>query len=391
MSGNRVLCVLGTRPEAIKMAPLVRRLAQDERFEERLLVTAQHRAMLDEVLEVFGLAPDHDLDLLKPGQSSNKLLARAVAGIDEVLELEQPDLVAVHGDTTTCLAGALAAFQREIPVAHVEAGLRTYDLSAPFPEEANRQLVGRLARLHLAPTESARRNLLEEGADPQQVHVTGNTVVDALLSVHARVARLPARAFRRVLGQELVDRLDAHPGPMVLVTGHRRESQGEGLSTVCDTLAELARAHPDWTLVWPVHQNPAVSRPVRERMRGIENVALVPPADYRAFVWLMGAARVIVTDSGGIQEEAPALGVPVLVTRGCTERPEAIESGVARLVGTDARLLRDSLEELLGDRAAWERMAHAAHPFGQGDAAPRCVEHMAQLLELGARTQSHAA
>jgi len=366
-------------------------MESDPRFEERLVVTAQNRSLLDEALEDFGLAPDHDLDLLAPGQSASQLLARALRGLDEVLEAEEPELVVVHGDTTSCLAGALAALQRRIPLAHVEAGLRTRSKSAPFPEEANRQLVGRIASLHLAPTAGARANLLAENIDPGTVHVTGNTGVDALLSVHERVRRLPARAFRRVLGEALVDRLDARPGSLVLVTGHPGETQGPELDALCDHLSALASAHPDWTIVWPVHQNPAVARPVRARLGQLENLMLIQPTDYRAFVWLMSQAHVIVTDSGAIQEEAPALGVPVLVTRACTERPEAIESGVARLIGTDPEALQVALEELMGDRAAWESMAHAEQPFGDGTAASQCIEHIARFLHPQPGAQINAA
>lgn len=370
---QRVLSVFGTRPEAIKMAPVVRALQRSADIESRLCVTGQHREMLDAVLDLFDLRPDHDLDLMRPGQDLFDVTGGVLLGLREVLRSEHPDLLLVHGDTTTCFAAALAAFYEGIPVGHVEAGLRTGDLKRPFPEELNRVLTGRMARDHFAPTRSAAENLLAEGTDPARVHVTGNTVIDALLGVRDRVSGREAGSFAGAFSDGLIERLDAAPERLVLVTGHRRESFGEGFERLCDALAGVARAHPDWLLVYPVHLNPNVRRPVQEHLGALPNVALVEPAEYEPFVWLMDRADLIVTDSGGVQEEAPALGVPVLVTREVTERPEAVEAGTVALVGTSVERITEGIEEVLGGGAMAERMTRAINPYGDGRASERIV------------------
>jgi UDP-N-acetylglucosamine 2-epimerase (non-hydrolysing) len=370
---RRVLSVFGTRPEAIKMAPVVRRLEAAEGIESVVCVTGQHREMLDAVLRLFEIRPQHDLALMRPGQDLFDVTSGALLGLREVLREERPDIVLVHGDTTTCFAGALAAFYEGIPVGHVEAGLRTGDLGRPFPEELNRVLTGRMASQHFAPTAGAGRNLLAEGVDPRRVRVTGNTVIDALLEVRDRIRHAGPERFEGAFPADLLERLAAGPEKLVLVTGHRRESFGQGFEDLCGALARLARAHPEWLFVYPVHLNPNVRRPVQAHLAGLTNVILTEPADYEPFVWLMDRADLIVTDSGGVQEEAPALGVPVLVTREVTERPEAVEAGTVALVGTDPGRLTAAVEELLGGGEAAERMARAVNPYGDGRAAERIV------------------
>jgi UDP-N-acetylglucosamine 2-epimerase (non-hydrolysing) len=374
-----VLSVFGTRPEAIKMAPVVRQLAGTAGLRSRICVTGQHREMLDQVMGLFGLVADHDLALMRPGQDLFDVTAGALLGLRPVLRAERPDLVLVQGDTTTCMAAALAAFYERIPVGHVEAGLRTWDLAAPFPEEANRTLVSRLAALHFAPTEGSRANLLREGIAAETVHVTGNTVIDALLQVRGLLPAEPESRWQASLGPELYRDLVQLPGPVVLITGHRRESFGAGFTELCSAIAGLARAHPDWRFVYPVHLNPNVRRPVFEILGGLANIALIEPLDYLPFVWLMDRADVILTDSGGIQEEAPSLGKPVLVMRDVTERPEAVGAGTVRLVGTSRARITAELERLLGDRSAYEAMARAHNPYGDGRAAERIAVAICRL------------
>ena len=386
----RALSVIGTRPEAIKMAPVVLRLARDARFEARVCVTGQHREMLDRALALFGVRPDHDLDLMEPGQDLFDVTARTLLGLRAVLQAGRPDVVLVHGDTTSCLAASLAAFYARVPIAHVEAGLRSGDPAQPFPEELNRVLADRCARWRFAPTERARRNLLEEGCDERSVIVTGNTVIDALLWVRRRTEGRGASAYAGALGTELAARLDGWRGRLVLVTGHRRESFGDGFVQICMALRELSQRHPDVAFIYPVHLNPNVQRPVRALLGSLPNVALAAPLDYEPFVWLMERCEVVLTDSGGLQEEAPALGKPVLVMRDVTERQEALEAGAARLVGTDAGRITSALEELLGDERAYARMARARNPYGDGRAAERIVEALARAVpaERGALAES---
>jgi UDP-N-acetylglucosamine 2-epimerase (non-hydrolysing) len=370
----RVLSVFGTRPEAIKMAPLVLQLASDARIESRVCVTGQHRQMLDAVLDLFGIEPDHDLSVMSPGQDLFDVTSRVLLGMRDVLRAEKPDLVLVHGDTTSCLATSLAAFYERVPVGHVEAGLRSHDLSLPFPEEMNRRVADLVSDVYFAPTECSRHNLITEGVAASRIHVTGNTGIDALLWMRARVAVKTARHFASAFGPLLTPLVDHWPGPIVLVTGHRRESFGRGFSDLCRAIRATALAHKDWLFVYPVHPNPNVQGPVSAALGGISNVLLVDPIDYAPFVYLMDRSSVILTDSGGLQEEGPALGKPVLVTRDVTERPEALAAGTVRLVGTDPRRIQSALEELFGEESARSAMSSATNPYGDGRASGRIVE-----------------
>lgn len=366
----KVLTVFGTRPEAIKMAPLVQALSQDPAFESRLCVTAQHREMLDQVLRLFKLEPDYDLNIMRPEQGLTEITCRILEGMKTVLLDFKPDIVLVHGDTTTTLAASLAAFYQQIPVGHVEAGLRTGDLASPWPEEGNRKLTGHLARLHFTPTTQSRQNLLQENLPDSRIIVTGNTVIDALLWVRDRVlddSNLNAQLAARYPFLDPDKKL-------VLVTGHRRESFGGGFERICSALAQIARQHPDAQIVYPVHLNPNVSEPVNRILSGIENIILIEPQEYLPFVWLMNRAWLILTDSGGIQEEAPSLGKPVLVMRDTTERPEAVDAGTVKLVGTDIARIVASVSELLSDDKAWQAMSHAHNPYGDGKACGRILQ-----------------
>lgn len=366
----KVLTVFGTRPEAIKMAPLVQALSQDPVFESRLCVTAQHREMLDQVLRLFKLEPDYDLNIMRPEQGLTEITCRILEGMKTVLLDFRPDIVLVHGDTTTTLAASLAAFYQQIPVGHVEAGLRTGDLASPWPEEGNRKLTGHLARLHFTPTTRSRQNLLQENLPDARIVVTGNTVIDALLWVRDRVlddSNLNAQLAARYPFLDPDKKL-------VLVTGHRRESFGGGFERICSALAQIARQHPEAQIVYPVHLNPNVSEPVNRILSGIENIILIEPQEYLPFVWLMNRAWLILTDSGGIQEEAPSLGKPVLVMRDTTERPEAVDAGTVKLVGTDIARIVASVSELLSDDDAWQAMSHAHNPYGDGKACGRILQ-----------------
>lgn len=370
----KVLSVFGTRPEAIKMAPVVLALKASTQFESRVCVTAQHRQMLDQVLALFEISPDYDLDLMRPNQDLFDITSRILLGLREVLDDYQPDLVLVHGDTTTCFAVSLAAFYKQIAVGHVEAGLRTGDMLAPFPEEANRSLVGRLARLHFAPTELSRANLLQENTSDSSIAVTGNTVIDALLWVKARLAKYDDAVWRDAVGSKVFERLDGTARKLVLITGHRRENFGQGFVDLCSAIKDLAEAHSDWEFVYPVHLNPNVQQPVFDILSGLENVSLIDPQDYLPFTWLMNRSSLILTDSGGIQEEAPSLGKPVLVMRSVTERPEAVEAGTVRLVGTDRQAIVKHVEEVMLDDQVYQTMSKAHNPYGDGNAAQRIVE-----------------
>ncbi|MFH2558111.1 non-hydrolyzing UDP-N-acetylglucosamine 2-epimerase [Klebsiella aerogenes] len=365
----KVLTVFGTRPEAIKMAPLVHALAKDPHFEAKVCVTAQHREMLDQVLKLFSITPDYDLNIMQPGQGLTEITCRILQGLKPVLESFKPDVVLVHGDTTTTMAASLAAFYQRIPVGHVEAGLRTGDLNSPWPEEGNRTLTGRLAMYHFAPTATSRDNLLRENIDAERITVTGNTVIDALFWVRDRV--LGDEALRN----ELMQRYPflEEDKKLILVTGHRRESFGLGFEHICHALADIASYHPDVQIVYPVHLNPNVSEPVNRILGHVANVKLIDPQDYLPFVWLMNRAWLILTDSGGIQEEAPSLGKPVLVMREMTERPEAVAAGTVRLVGTDRQRIVDEVTRLLQDDAAWQAMSRAHNPYGDGQACDRIL------------------
>jgi UDP-N-acetylglucosamine 2-epimerase (non-hydrolysing) len=368
----RTLTVFGTRPEAIKMAPLIHALASAEDMESAVCVTAQHREMLDQVLGLFGIQPDFDLNIMSPGQSLEDITSRILQGIAPVLESYQPDMVLVHGDTATTFAASLASFYRQIPVGHVEAGLRTGDLYSPWPEEANRKLTGVLAELHFAPTETSRSNLLVERVPEASVIVTGNTVIDALFWVRDRIKA--DDSMRSALHAQLPDLTPEQP--LLLVTGHRRESFGGGFERICEALRALALRYPELAIVYPVHLNPNVNELVNRLLKDLSNVYLIEPLDYLPFVYLMGRATVILTDSGGIQEEAPSLGTPVLVMRDTTERPEAVTAGTVRLVGTNVEKIISEVSRLLDDQAAYRDMSLAHNPYGDGYACERIVQRL---------------
>ena len=375
----KVLSVFGTRPEAIKMAPVVGELARfPADFDSRVCVTGQHRDMLDQVLALFAIRPDFDLDIMQPGQSLTDTTCGVLRGLETVFTRFRPDLVLVHGDTTTTMAAGLATFYHQIPLSHVEAGLRTGNLQAPFPEEMNRRLTGMLARHHFAPTERARDNLLAEGVAAERILVTGNTVIDALLTVVGRL-RTDSDLQRQMSARFAF--LDAHK-QLVLVTGHRRENFGAGFDRVCRALRTLVETHPRVQLVYPVHLNPRVQEPVGRLLGGQERVHLLAPLDYLPFVALMDRASLIVTDSGGVQEEAPSLGKPVLVTRETTERPEAVAAGTVHLVGTDEAAIVAQAAELLAAPAGG-RSGAMVNPYGDGHAAERIVRFLRTTLPAG--------
>ena len=370
---TRVAVFIGTRPEAIKMAPVIRALRQDPAaFDVTVVSTGQHREMLRQVIDLFEIRVDHDLDVMQPNQTLAGLTARLITAIDALLEKARPDIALFQGDTTTVLAAALACFYRKIPTGHVEAGLRTGNMASPFPEEANRRLAAPLVTLHFPPTEFGRQNLLREGVDDGSILVTGNTVIDAL---HIEVERQRRPEVAHAIGSRLAGLLgnDWSEVPYVLITGHRRENFGEGFDQICDALAELARRFPRHRFVYPVHLNPNVQRPVNERLGGLANVRLVPPQAYSEFVALMQHSTLVLTDSGGVQEEAPGLGKPVLVMRDNTERPEGVEAGTVRLVGPRRERIVAAVSELLTDPAAYQLMAEATNPYGDGKAARRIV------------------
>lgn len=377
---KKVMLVFGTRPEAIKMAPLyhaLRRHGAD--FETLACVTAQHRQMLDQVLQTFDITPDIDLNLMKPGQDLFDVTAAVLLAMRDVIQRERPDVLLVHGDTTTTLATAMAGFYAGVPVGHVEAGLRTHDLSAPFPEEFNRQVAGKVARWHFAPTAVSRQNLLDERVPDDRITITGNTVIDALMWV---LARIDGDAGRQAQVCQLLDgRLPFNwrAKRFVLITGHRRENFGDGFLQICEALRELASAYPEVRFVYPVHLNPNVQQPVNDILSGLTNVHLVAPIDYEPFVYLLKHAHLVLTDSGGIQEEAPSLGKPVLVMRDVTERPEAVAAGTVRLVGAHRQRIVDNVRELLGSEAAYQSMARAHNPYGDGQACSRIVDLLKEI------------
>ncbi len=361
----KVMAVFGTRPEAIKMAPLVKRLKAEPGIECVLCVTAQHRQMLDQVLELFELVPDYDLDIMKPNQTLSMITAGVLTGLEPVLQKERPDLVLVHGDTTTTFVSALACYYQQIAVGHVEAGLRTHNKYSPFPEEINRVLTGHLADLHFAPTEASRANLLAEGVPAERIYVTGNTVIDALLEVAGKPYEFEDETLRA---------LDFERKRVITVTCHRRENLGEYMAEIFSAIAGIAREYEDVEVVYPVHLNPKVRAEAAEYLSGIPNVHLIEPLTYQPFVNLMAKSYLIVTDSGGMQEEAPSLGKPVLVVRETTERPEAVEAGTAKLAGVRRETIAALMKELLDDPKAYETMAKAVNPYGDGHACERIVE-----------------
>lgn len=370
----RVLSIFGTRPEAIKMAPVLLAL-REQGADARVCVTAQHRDMLDQVLELFDITPDIDLNLMRPNQTLPGLTSAVIDSVTETLIAENPDMVLVHGDTTTTFAAALAAFYQRIPVGHVEAGLRTGDIYAPFPEEVNRRLTDSISTLHFAPTEGAKRNLLAAGIDSASIHVTGNTVIDALYMTRDKLAGDPA--FHQTISDDLPSL--SKDRRTILVTGHRRENFGEGFDQICHAIADLA-ARGDIEIVYPVHLNPNVQKPVMEILGQTPNVHLIAPLDYPRFVHLMMAAHVVITDSGGIQEEAPSLGKPVLVMRDVTERPEAIDAGTVKLVGADRKRIVAETTALLDNQDTYDAMSRAHNPYGDGKAADRIAT---EVLKYG--------
>lgn len=382
-----VLTIFGTRPEAIKMAPVIRELQRyPDRFRSLICVTAQHRQMLDQVLDLFEIRPDFDLNIMKPGQDLYDVTANVLLGLRDVLDRVRPNIILVHGDTTTTMAAALAGYYARVPVGHVEAGLRTHNKYAPFPEEINRRVAGAVCDVHFAPTEQARANLLREGISEATIHVTGNTVVDALLSVAERIERDEA------LNREMAGRFSfLDPGKrLVLVTGHRRENFGEGFENICRALAEIGRRHRDVEILYPVHLNPNVQEPVKRILgRGdTENVHLIEPLDYLPFVYAMNRSHLIITDSGGVQEEAPSLGKPVLVMRETTERPEAVAAGTVKLVGTSFERIVAEASLLLTDTDAYEAMSRAHNPYGDGLAAARIAAVLAAWAETADTSSS---
>lgn len=366
---RKIMLIFGTRPEAIKMAPLVKCLQSDPQMEVSVCVTAQHREMLDQVLEIFDIHPDHDLDIMRPGQDLTDISCAILQGLRTIFQADRPDLVLVHGDTATTLSASLAAYYQRIPVGHVEAGLRTHNLYSPWPEEGNRKLTTGLAAWHFAPTTLSRDNLVREGVDAGTVHVTGNTVIDALFLAREKIAANIA------LKNDIAARfpfLD-EKRRLILVTGHRRENFGDGIERICHALCDIAATHDDVQIVYPVHLNPNIKAPVSHILEGVDNIHLIDPQDYLPFVHLMDRSYLILTDSGGIQEEAPALGKPVLVMRDTTERPEAVASGTVRLVGTDRAGIFRHVSELLRDEAAYQQMAFAHNPYGDGQACARIL------------------
>ncbi len=370
MTKKKILTVFGTRPEAIKMAPLVHALAADDRFEAKCCVTAQHREMLDQVLELFEITPDYDLNLMKAGQTLNDVTARIVQELKPVLQEFQPDVVLVHGDTATTFAASLAAYYEQIEVGHVEAGLRTGNIYSPWPEEANRRLTGVLTKYHFAPTETSKENLLRENFTPEDIFVTGNTVIDALLMVKDKIESDSDLSATLAAQFPFLD----DNKELILVTGHRRESFGGGFERICEALAQTARQHPNVQILYPMHLNPNVREPVNRILGDVENVLLIEPQQYLPFIYLMSRSHIILTDSGGIQEEAPSLGKPVLVMRDTTERPEAVAAGTVKLVGTDVEKITASLDSLLNDEEAYKEMSFAHNPYGDGKACQRILD-----------------
>ena len=369
----KTLFVFGTRPEAIKMAPLVKEFQKHKSvFETRVCITAQHREMLDQVLEFFEIEPDYDLDLMRPNQNLYSLTADIITGLKPILEEFKPDYVYVHGDTTTTMASSIAAFYSGAKVCHVEAGLRTFNKRSPFPEEANRSIAGRVCDYHFAPTELSKRNLMTENIAEKSILVTGNTVIDAL---NFSVRKVKSNGFEDTEIGVLKNIIDIDKR-VILVTGHRRENHGQGFINICDALREIAVKNKDCQIIYPVHLNPNVQKPVYNLLKDLDNVSLIAPLSYPAFVWLMEKAYLIITDSGGVQEEAPSLGKPVLVMRETTERPEAVEIGTVKLVGTDKNKIVEEAQELLTNRAAYKKMSLLHNPYGDGLASERILNFM---------------
>jgi len=371
---KKTLFIFGTRPEAIKMAPVIKEFQKcNNIFDVKICVTAQHREMLDQVLNLFEIKPDFDLNIMRPNQDLYDITSSVLLSLRSVFEKEKPDLIFVQGDTTTAFAASLAAFYQKIPVAHIEAGLRTYNIYCPFPEEINRQLIARIATYHFAPTNRARDNLIKEGIDKNKIYVTGNTVIDALLEVVEKIKKKDIK----IKGYNITDR------KYILVTGHRRENFGKSFENICNALKEIALNNPNIDIVYPVHLNPNVQKPVFEILSNIPNVYLIEPLDYESFVYLMYNSYIILTDSGGIQEEAPSLGKPVLVMRDTTERPEAVEVGTVKLVGTNTENIVREVEKIMYNKSEYEKMSNATNPYGDGKASKRIFEIIVKEANLG--------
>lgn len=376
---KKIMMIFGTRPEAIKMAPLYKELKESKEFEIIACVTAQHREMLDQVLEIFDIKPDIDLDIMKNSRDLHEITANVILGIRNALQEVKPDLVLVHGDTTTTFASSLACYYLNIKIGHIEAGLRTYDMTAPFPEEFNRQVTGLLADFHFAPTEESKRNLIKEGKKEETILVTGNTVIDALFTILNKVEE------NRVLREKIIEDIDRlldfdwKLSKFVLITGHRRENFGEGFIQITKAIKRLAITHKDMIFVYPVHLNPNVQKPVNDLLEGLENVYLIKPLYYEAFVFLLRHCFFVLTDSGGIQEEAPSLGKPVLVMRDVTERPEAVNAGTVKLIGTSTQNIVENIEELFDNKDLYSQMSKAHNPFGDGKASLRIIDFIKQL------------
>lgn len=370
---KKVLLVFGTRPEAIKMAPLVKAFENEPTIESKVCVTAQHREMLDQVLDMFDIKPDYDLNLMKPGQDLYDITANVLLGMKSVLEDFKPDVILVHGDTTTTSAASLSAFYQQIKVGHVEAGLRTGNIYSPWPEEANRQITGVLANYHFAPTTTSQNNLLKENKDPKNIIVTGNTVIDALFLALGKIEK------HEELKNKIIDSINTQyklqdDKKIILVTGHRRENHGQGFINICEALKTIAINNPDMDIVYPVHLNPNVQKPVKEILSNTSNVYLIDPLQYESFIYMMNKSYFIITDSGGVQEEAPSLGKPVLVMRDTTERPEAVEAGTVKLVGTNKETIINEAQKLINDENEYNKMSKAHNPYGDGKACERIVE-----------------
>ena len=370
---KKVLLIFGTRPEAIKMAPLVKEFKNyPNLFNTKVCVTAQHREMLDQVLNFFDIVPDYDLNLMKPGQNLYNLTATIINSLKPILEEFIPDYVFVHGDTTTTMAGSIAGFYSGAKICHVEAGLRTNNKKSPFPEEINRQITGRIADYHFAPTKNSKINLIKENIESSSILVTGNTVIDALLDSVKKVTKNPSLLIKK-LNKNIKEK------DVILVTGHRRENHGDGFVRICEALKQISISEPKKLIIYPVHLNPKVQKPVNNILSGLKNVLLINPLSYKDFVWLMNRAKIIITDSGGIQEEAPSLGKPVLVMRDTTERPEAVDSGTAVLVGTNKELIINEVLDLLNNESRYKKMGQLHNPYGKGKACKLIVDFIKEL------------
>lgn len=366
----KVILVFGTRPEAIKMAPLVLKLRNNDLFDSKVLVTAQHREMLDQVLSVFNITPDYDLDLMSKGQTLTDVTCKVMQGVEQIYNEENPDIVLVHGDTATSTAAALAAYYKQIPVGHVEAGLRTGNIYSPFPEEMNRKITGAISTYHFAPTKMSFDNLISEGVNGDKIIVTGNTVIDSLKLVTSYIKSKDFDVLNRINFDK----------KLILITGHRRENFGKGFENICRAISKLSKLNPDVEFIYPMHLNPNVRKPVLKYLQGKDNILLIEPLDYEPFVKLMSESYLILTDSGGIQEEAPSLGKPVLVMRDTTERPEAVEAGTVKLVGTNTDIIIDSVNELLHNEESYNTMSKSHNPYGDGNACDSIISYILNAI-----------